>query len=276
MVKVTKAFRRLMLCLVLALACTMAAAPVLQAGSSTVWAKNTSSKKKTTKKSTKKATKKKNGFILKNGRYYYYLEGKKQTGWITVGKRMYYAIEHGSRKGVLVTGWREIDGDKFFFREEGKKGVICSAAIDGTAKVNGITCVFDEYGELVGCKYAGNTNGFVNKVGELARMNQVNNNILASLVVAQACLETGFGSNVYYNNLFGIRQGTGYRKYDSYEDSIEDYVKFMHTYIPRIFGVRDWRTACTIIGRSGYAEASGYGEALLSLVAGNNLTRFDR
>ena len=45
-----------------------------------------------------------------------------------------------------------------------------------------------------------------------ARMNQAKNNILASLVVAQACVETGFGANIYRNNLFGIRAGSGYRR----------------------------------------------------------------
>ena len=271
MIDVKRAFRRLILCLIVVLACTIATAGVVRTESSIVWAK-----KKTKKKKKEKETTKKEGFVKKNGHYYYYQDGKKQTGWITVGDRQYYGIKSGSNRGRLVTGWYTIRKEKYFFREEGKKGVICSLAIDGTAKVNGIMCVFDEDGELVDCKYAGSTDGFVNKVGELARMNQAKNNILASLVVAQACVETGYGANIYHNNLFGIRAGSGYRKYDSYEEAIEDYTNFMHRYIPRIFGVRDWRTACYIVGRSGYAEAGGYGNALTSVTVSSNLTRFNK
>ena len=274
-----RAFRHLLVCLAAALVLSMAAAPVLLTQSSVVWAKSTTKTKSSAKKAnSKKKTKKKNGFVKKNGYWYYYLNGKKQKGWITVGKKKYYGLKKGSnsQKGRLVKGWYKIRKKTYYFREEGKKGIICSLAINGTAKVNGIKCIFDDEGNLVKCKYAKKGTDFVSKVGELARMNQAKNNILASLVVAQACLETGFGRNIYHNNLFGIRQGSGYRWYDSWEESIEDYVNFMHTYIPRIFGVRDWSTACWIIGNAGYAEAGGYGSALVSIVRNYNLTRFNK
>ena len=271
-----------LICLITALVLTAAAAPVLRTESSVVWAasakktKKKSSKKTTSKKKKKTTTTKRDGFIKKNGNYYYLKDGKKQTGWITVGNRKYYGIRNGSPKGRLARGWHKVGKKTYFFRQDTKLGLACSLAIDGVAKVNGITCIFNEDGELEECKYAGNTNGFVNKVGEMARMNQAKNNILASLVVAQACVETGYGSNIYHNNLFGIRAGSGYRKYDSWQDSIDDYVNFMHTYIPSIFGVRDSSSACWIIGRSGYAEAGGYGSALLSVVYQQNLTRFNK
>ncbi len=267
MIERTKVFRRLLVCLIAALAISVAAAPIMQSESGTVWAKSNKKNKK----------KKKKGFVKESGRWYYYKDGKKQTGWFTVGSRKYYGHKSGSgkKKGELAKGWATVKGKEYYFRTEGKKGVICSAAISGTAKVNGIKCVFDEDGNLVRCKKAGATNTFIEKVGEMARMNQAKNNILASLVVAQACLETGYGSSIYRNNLFGIRAGSGYRAYDSWEASIADYVEFMHTYIPSIFGVRDAYTACAIIGRSGYAEAGGYGSMLSSIVASNNLTRFN-
>ncbi len=275
MIEYRRAVRRILICLIAALGIVIAAAPILQTESGTVWA---ASKKAAKKKSSKKKKKnaRKNGFVRKNGSWYYYEEGKKKTGWITVGTRRYYAVRTGSRRGRLVEGWFTIKKKQYYFREEGKKGVICSLAAGGTCKVNGIKCIFDEEGQFVKCKHAGSTDGFINEIGEKARINQVYNNILASLVVAQACLETGYGSNVYHNNLFGIRAGSGYRRYDSYDESIEDYVEFMHTYIPRIFGVRDSGTACSIIGRSGYAEAGGYGSILMSIVSSNDLTRFDK
>ncbi len=266
MIERSKVFKRLLMCLILTLAISNAAAPLIQPGSTSAWAKTKSSKK----------IKKKNGLVKHNGKWYYMSEGKKQTGWITVGNRKYYGYRHGSHKGQLVQGWYTLKGKKYYFRTEGKKGVVCSMAVNGTADINGIKCVFDEDGQFKKCKYAGSTDGFVNQVGELARMNQVENNILASLVVAQACLETGFGKSIYQNNLFGIRAGSGYRSYNSWEESIADYVNFMHTYIPRIFGVRDPAAACSIIGRAGYAEAGGYGTMLYQLVQENNLTRFNR
>ncbi len=244
---------------------SIAASPVIQPKTGTVWAK---SKKKTKKK--------KNGFVKKNGNWYYYSEGSKKTGWFTVGKRRYYAYHSSGKRGRLAKGWATIRGKDYYFRAKGKKGVICSQAINCTAEVNGIKCVFDEEGQIKKFKNAKNSKGFINTVGEMARKNQAYNNILASLVVAQACLETGYGSHVYRNNLFGIRSGYGYRSYDSWQESMDDYVQFMKSYIPWIFGVRDSYTACSIVGRSGYAEAGGYGSLLYSIIKSNKLTRFNQ
>lgn len=271
-----RVFRRFLICLIMALCVSAAAAPVLHSDSYTAWAKSGKKKKADEKKRKAEAKKEKKGFIRENGHWYYYDEGKRMTGWFYINDQRYYGVKSGSGKGRLVRGWNTINGKRYFFREYGNKGEVCSLAINGVAVVNGISCIFDENGEIEGYKYAGSTSGFVNTVGEMARRNQVKNNILASLVVAQACLETGFGSSIYHNNLFGIREGEGYRSYASWEDSIADYVRFMHTYIPWIFGVRDSATACSIIGRAGYAEADGYGSALISIVNQNNLTRFDR
>jgi flagellum-specific peptidoglycan hydrolase FlgJ len=246
--------------------------------------KNSSDKKSSDQKSTEKKSSntkkavpaKKNGFLRENGHWYYYFDGEKMTGWFFVDDKKYYGVKSGYAKGRLVTGWQVIDRKRYFFRESGNKGEVCSLAVNGVATVNGISCKFNEDGEITGCTYAGSRVGFVNIVGELARMNQVKNNILASLVVAQACVETGYGTSIYHNNLFGIREGEGYRSYNSWQDSIDDYVKFMHTYIPQIFGVRDAYTACAIIGRAGYAEAPNYATALISVVNQSNLTRFNR
>ena len=193
----------------MALGLAAAAAPILQTESGTVWAASkTTSKKKTSKKKTskkktskKKKAAKKEGFVKKNGSWYYYEAGKKKTGWITVGTRRYYAIKTGSSRGRLVRGWYTIRKKQYYFREEGKKGVICSLAAGGTCKVNGIKCIFDEEGQFVKCKHAGDTDGFINEIGEKARINQAYNNILASLVVAQACLETGHGDCSVSSNI---------------------------------------------------------------------------
>ena len=272
MIDVKRTVRRILICLIVMLAFQVAAAPVFQMNSTVAWAKS----KKKKKKKAKAKKKKKTGFVRRNGNWYFLKKGKKQTGWITFKGRRYFAYKKGYRKGRLVRGWFKRGKKEYYFRETGKKRVVCSMAINCTVKINGIKCVFDKNGKFVKCKYAGKKNGFINTIGEMARLNQMRNNILASLVVAQACVETGYGAHIYQNNLFGIYHGNSYGSYSSWEESLEDYVNFMHTYIPSIFGVRDSSTACYIIGRSGYASASGYGSALQSVVWSENLTRFDR
>ena len=258
------------MCLTVLVFCmiTLAAVPVLNTADHTAWAEpgNTTAVK----------TPAAGVFKKKKGNWYYLVGGQKQKGWITVGNRTYFARKKGREKGILVKGWLKRRGKWYYFREKGRKGRVCSMCAGGTYKVNGIQCIFNADGAFVKCKNAGKKKNFIQKIGEMARENQAKNNILASLVVAQACLETGYGRSVYHNNLFGIRAGSGYRKYDSYEEAIEDYTNFMHRYIPRIFGVRDWRTACYIVGRSGYAEAGGYGNALASVTVSSNLTRFNK
>ena len=222
------------------------------------------------------AAKGKTGFVKKKGNWYYYLNGKKQKGWITVGKRSYFARRKGKDKYQLVIGWKRIKKKWYYFREKGKKGKVCSMVKGRTYKVNGISCIFNEDGSFEKCKYAGKKNGFVQKIGEMARENQARNNILASIVTAQACLETGYGRHVYHNNLFGIRAGRGYRHYSSWAKSMEDYTDFMSYYIPGLFGVRNAYRACSIVGSSGYAQAWNYGSMLSSIVSSHNLTRFNK
>ena len=218
----------------------------------------------------------KTGFVKKKGNWYYYLNGKKQKGWITVGNRTYFARKKGKQKYQLVKGWKKIKKKWYYFRENGKKGKVCSMVKGRTFKVNGISCVFNADGSFKKYKYAGKKNGFVQKIGEMARENQARNNILASILTAQACLETGYGRHIYHNNLFGIRAGKGYRHYSSWEKSVEDYTEFMRQYIPWLFGVRNAHRACSIVGSSGYAQAWNYGSMLSSIVSSHNLTRFNK
>ncbi len=275
MTRLKKGSILILMCLFMILMMTAVLVPAVNPESSMVYASESKSKKKH-----KKTVK--NGFREENDNWYYYKDGKKQTGWFKVKNKKFYGRKTGD-KGRLLQGWWELNGETYFFRQNGKKGVICSLAVDGVAKANGIKCVFDKKGQLVKCANAETTKAstrnerFIRKVGELARKTQARENILASLIVAQACLETGFGAHVYGNNLFGIREGSPtYHTYDSWEDSIAGYVKFMHTYIPSIFGVRNSITATSIIGRSGYAQASGYGSSLLSIIIKYDLRRFNK
>lgn len=216
------------------------------------------------------------GFVKKKGIWYYYQNGKRQTGWITVGDRTYFGIMKGKQKYQLVKGWKKIRKKWYYFQEKGKKGKICSMVKGRTVKVNGIACIFNSDGSFKKCKYAGKKSGFIQKIGEMARENQARNNILASLVTAQACLETGHGRHIYHNNLFGIRAGSGYRHYSSWEKSLDHYTLFMKQYLPYVFGVRNSHRACSIVGSSGYAQAGNYGSMLVTMVQSYNLTRFNK
>ena len=276
MVKLQKDMKRMLLFLFAALILTIAAGPVIMAGSHTVRAEaldETEGEQPTVEEPAKKG---KTRFVQKNGRWFYYKNGRKQTGWIRVGKRVYFGKKYGKDKGMLLEGWVKKNGKWYYFRETGKKKVRCSMCKNGTYKINGISCVFRADGSFKKFKHAGSTNSFVGKVGEMAREMQAKHNILASLIVAQACLETGYGAHIYRNNLFGIRQGSGYRSYKNWRSSVKDYVSFMQQYIPRIFGVRNWYSACSIVGGSGYAQAGNYGSMLISITSSQNLTRFNR
>ena len=258
------------MCLTVLVFCmiTLAAVPVLNTADHTAWAEpgNTTAVK----------TPAAGVFKKKKGNWYYLVGGQKQKGWITVGNRTYFARKKGREKGILVKGWLKRRGKWYYFREKGRKGRVCSMCAGGTYKVNGIQCIFNADGAFVKCKNAGKKKNFIQKIGEMARENQAKNNILASLVVAQACLETGYGRSVYHNNLFGIRSGYGYRHYSSWEKSLEHYTSFMKSYLPHVFGVRNSSRACSIVGSSGYAAAWNYGSMLYSIIVTHDLTRFNK
>ena len=57
----------------------------------------------------------KTGFRVKNGKTYYYKNGRKQTGWIKVKGKKYYL----NAKGVVQKGWmKNADGTKCYFNKK--------------------------------------------------------------------------------------------------------------------------------------------------------------
>lgn len=213
------------------------------------------------------------GFASKNGKVYYYGEDHKlKTGWIIVNGKRYYAKKKKPYKGSLLTGWQRIKGKEYYFRRTGKKGKYGMAYAGETKDVNGIACKFDKNGVFLGCRHAGSRSGFINRVGEMARDNQRKNNILATVVVAQACLETGYGKYIYHNNLFGLYG----KRFGSWQGSIEGYNSYIRTYFPSLIGVRSYSYYVNRIANGGYAAASNYGSSLMSIISSYNLTRFAR
>lgn len=240
--------------------------------------KKASAAKKTGKKAARKGTgsrakqQRKDGFRKVGRKWYFYRDKKKQTGWIEEGGRRYYGKRSGSGKGSLLTGWQKIGGKEYYFLPSGRKGVCGSLCTDRVRKINGISCKFSKDGVYKGAKYRGSRSGFINRVGEMARENQRKNNILATVVVAQACLETGYGRVAPGHNLFGIYGG----RYSSEQESMAAYNAYIRRYFPSLIGCRSYSVYAGRIGRGGYAQAGGYDSALLSIIRTYRLTRFSR
>lgn len=213
------------------------------------------------------------GFVRIKGKYYYYgADHKVKTGWFSVRGKKYFGKRKGANKGSLFSGWHTIDGKEYYFSPKKKKGAFGAAYAGCTRKVNGISCKFDGDGAFVKCRFAKKRGGFVNRIGEMARDNQRKNNILASVVVAQAILETGYGRVIPHNNLFGIYGG----RYGSERASMEGYNSYIRTYFPGLIGCRSYYHYATRIGSGGYAQAYGYGRALIQIIRRDGLTRFSR
>ena len=126
--------------------------------------------------------------------------------------------------------------------------------------------------------------------------------VLASLTIAQAILETGWGKYSVGNNIFGIKTspswtgrtvtcktGEGYdgqavtvsgtfRGYDSIADSIEDHAKLFvnNSCYHNIIGCMDYKQACRNVQADGYATDPHYADTLISIIEDNDLTQFDK
>lgn len=142
---------------------------------------------------------------------------------------------------------------------------------------------------------------FIDSLVAEAQFCQVEYGILASLTIAQAILESGWGSSQLAqkgNNLFGIKGDycglsvsiespewingekimmvSSFRKYPSRRASIIDHAEFMQK--PRYDAVRAAKTpkeACDAIQKSGYSTDPDYGPYLLRLIGQYDLARYD-
>jgi lysozyme len=145
-------------------------------------------------------------------------------------------------------------------------------------------------------------NAFIIKIKDGAIAAQKKYSILASLTIAQAILETGWGKSSIGNNIFGIKASpswtgktvtckTGeyvngkyvtvmaeFRDYDSIADSIIDHALLFVNNKSRygnIIGCTDYKTACQNVQKDGYATSPTYAKTLISIIETNKLTQFD-
>lgn len=137
---------------------------------------------------------------------------------------------------------------------------------------------------------------FLAIVGPLAQADMQKSGILASLTIAQAILESGWGTSelaTKANALFGIKadarwSGRAYSKdtkecydgvtyatitalfraYDSWAESVADHSAFLlaNKRYAAVVGERDYKAACKAIKTAGYATDPGYPQKLIGLI----------
>ena len=142
---------------------------------------------------------------------------------------------------------------------------------------------------------------FIKSIVAGAQAGQTDYGILASLTIAQACWESGYGKHAPGNNLFGIKAGSSwtgakqllwtkeyvdgeyisvqawFRSYATLGDSVKDHSLFL-TQNPRysnIIGETDILTALQNIQKDGYATDPNYASQLMGVVNSYNLTQYD-
>jgi peptidoglycan hydrolase-like protein with peptidoglycan-binding domain len=144
---------------------------------------------------------------------------------------------------------------------------------------------------------------FINSIREGALKGYADYGILPSLTIAQAILESGWGSSqlsIRAKNLFGIKAfsnwrgdkisllttewygdkmqviNADFRAYESFNKSIEDHNKLLAT--ERYKSARecsDYSEACRRIYECGYATDPEYPEKLIRIIEDNKLYEFD-
>ena len=142
---------------------------------------------------------------------------------------------------------------------------------------------------------------FINSIKDGAMESQRKYNILASLTISQAIVESGWGRQSIGNNIFGIKVGSNwkgkkqlvttrefvnnewitiqawFRDYDSIADCIEDRNKFLqYPRYKKVLASKNYKEACIEISKSGYATDPNYTKLLMDIIEQNKLYEFDK
>ena len=150
-----------------------------------------------------------------------------------------------------------------------------------------------------------NNKEFIAKIGPLAKAEEERSGVLASLTIAQAILESGWGKSgltVKGNALFGIKAGSnwhgkvyntktqecfdgrnfetitaGFRAYDSWAESIKDHSELLTglSRYKKVVGEKDYKKACREIQAAGYATDPNYANKLIQIIEENNLNQWN-
>ena len=141
---------------------------------------------------------------------------------------------------------------------------------------------------------------FISKVVSGAQAGQQKYGVLASMTIAQAILESGWGQHTIANNLFGIKvNGTigktvtvstkefvngdyvntvaAFRTYDSTADSVTDHSMFLaqNPRYKNLLGCKDYTKSCELLQQDGYATEPDYAVQLIGLIKEYKLDQYD-
>lgn len=145
-----------------------------------------------------------------------------------------------------------------------------------------------------------NVEQFLQKYGKLAVKYSKQSGLPASLILAQAALETGWGRRAPNNNFFGIKARPGdpgsvrlptmeyrggvpkmeqhsFTTYASPEASFAGYVRFMkeNQRYKNVFG-KDPYKAAEEVAKAGYATSPSYASMLKNMMKSYDLTEYDK
>ena len=147
----------------------------------------------------------------------------------------------------------------------------------------------------------GNPAKFIDAISNACIESYKKYNILPSLIMAQAALESGWGKYAIGNNLFGVKafddwtgkkkkvwtteydsNGNSYRveawfrDYDSVDESIEDHAQvLLHPRYDRVRQAKNYKEATQAVKDCGYATDPNYPQLLNSIIESNNLASYD-
>ncbi|MDY0256269.1 glucosaminidase domain-containing protein [Gudongella oleilytica] len=185
---------------------------------------------------------------------------------------------------------------------------VCQTKLSDRNWTNWLKCPYIEYDQSDQNSGSPITKGnteqeaFINKIGPMASADMKSSGILASLTIAQAILESGWGKSgltMAANNLFGIKgtyNGEGYtcktqewdgskyitvdatfRKYPSWAESIADHSALFNRLdrYKNLRGLTDYKLACQYVREDGYATDPEYTNKLINLIEKYNLTSWD-
>ena len=139
---------------------------------------------------------------------------------------------------------------------------------------------------------------FLLRIIPLAKADMKKTKILASLTIAQAILESGWGTSALSrksNNLFGIKgNGKNYKTFEYINGKRVDIVDSFKVYpdwetsvtdhsglflrlsrYQNLIGERDYKKACRKVYEDGYATAPNYTEALIRIIEQYKLYEHD-
>lgn len=149
---------------------------------------------------------------------------------------------------------------------------------------------------------------FIKKIGPIAREVDKSYDLLPSITIAQACLESNYGQSDLsqkYNNLFGVKGSNPntsavmttkeyvknkwvtvkarFQIYDSYEASIRAHARLFqngttwnHDQYKHVLASKDYKTQAKVLVTDGYATDPDYADKLINLIEQFDLEKYDK